>query len=354
MARPFLLLTASLGLAALLACTTMGETKVASSLGPQDLATLDSLEADLVNLRLAPTPDGVDKLNRALDKVLGKTVYNKTYLGRLWGLRSELAWLRQDTGKMQDILKLLDQISPRESRRFVLQARLEADVTRRLEGLQTALDSESADEPAWLSLELGLNSVQAGQYARAAVAFDQAFALLGDGYRRLYGAQRDLAFTLKDQKVPTGLTPAWTLQKQLTLEALLGLTLQNSNFLAEFVPDKTAPLEPLAQTLVQKGWLPLGSTALASLVNRAGLADFLYRLAVYWKKSPQLLTAPLGYKASPIPDVPLEHPSLRAVIALVQWEVLDLPDGQNFLPADWPSALDLLQALERLKKKLRP
>jgi hypothetical protein len=85
--------------------------------------------------------------------------------------------------------------------------------------------------------------------------------------------------------------------------------------------------------------------------HRADAALFIWKLLASRKESPALLSkytqkySGRPGASSPVPDVPLGSPYFDAVLGCVEMEIMNLPDGKNFMPDDPVSGAMFYQAL---------
>ncbi len=236
---------------------------------------------------------------------------------------------------------------------LVLSSRLERDPEKRLASLERTrtLFPDSGE----LLVEEGRTRFELGRYREAVAAFDAGFPLLQPAYREAYQAERDSAWSLRDQSASDGArTRAVSSVAAVTWDDVVAVSLERTGFLdfltagkewkvdrafAALTKSSHIPNAPLApptrETKVRRGELAwyLWRTSL----ERAGTGALANRYSARWAANPSM--------QSPIPDVPPSSPWFDGALGCVEREILSLPDGRLFFPDAPVSGQEFLKAL---------
>jgi len=353
-ARYLTALLIAVTLASLAGCATLGQTKLAASVDEKGQAQVDALEKRLPGLINRPDPAVRRDLENDINQLLGSSNYNKAYQARLWGLLAETAWLYQDRPLLDNAIRHMQQLDPDQAYLVIARSRL-AKPADRIALLQTAINANPDKAQPAIKLELALVYEAQKSYREAAAAFDDAFATLDPIWINLYREKRNAAYRQKDLPLAQSRRESqWLAQETVNRESLIGLALLRSPYLDRYGKESANQLAGLNQKLEQDQLLPKGepagpATAILGVVQtRSTAAWFLFHIAVIQENRPDLLTGGKAWKTSPIPDLSLDDPAFRAVLGVVQREILNLPDGSNFHPLDALLTSDYLKALDRL------
>lgn len=335
----------------MISCATMGETKIAASVDDTSLTQVVDLENRLPGLINRPDPNVRRNLEREVSKLLGTATYNQVVQARLWGILAETAWLYQDRPLLDQAVREMSRLDANQVRLIIARSRL-AKPADRIAILQAALSANPDAPLGEIKLELALDFFAYQRFREASAAFDDAFTSLSPVWISLYKAKRDLAYRQKDQAATQNSRESlWLSQENVNRESLIGLALLRTPYLDRY--GKSTQLGELNQKLENDQFLPASDpqsyVELASPQTRATAAWFLFHIALTQENRLDLLNGGKTWKTSPIPDVPLEDWAFRAILGVVQREILNLKDGSNFNPSDALSTGDYLKALEKLR-----
>jgi tetratricopeptide (TPR) repeat protein len=276
-------------------------------------------------------------------------------------------------------LKESQALSPGNTPSLILALRLEPDPQKRLTLIDqelriagpstgTGLSSEGAVSPgAALQIERGRVLMDLGRYREAAAAFDTALAgSLPRVYRETYGESRSLAWELRD--APPGGVPGKTLEimgrQGLIWTDLIELTKTETDLLRFLTAGRDLPGGELFDRLLERSFIPYtqdiglydwppGKPLPEDRVLRSGAAWFLWRLYAENRGDRGILSryssrySRMINPQSPIADLPLLSPFFDAILGCVETEMMSLPDGKNFIPADPVRGSEFLGILKR-------
>ena len=343
----------------LLSCTTMQE-EVKTTVSDEDIASITrQYERELValdgrylsvhdaGLSLSPnaiTTDkqSVDKQNAAVkrdaedfiarvQKELASPKMSRALQCRLLALSGRASLIAEKPVQAKKWYDAAAAIEADDIQVLILNIRLENDYTKRL----TKMSGTFSQEEAPLQIEQALCLYYIGQYAKAAAAFDNAFTVLDESYRTAYGQLRDTSWLLQSA---VGTVSADATAKVLSADGMLLLIQSETNMLLPVNGGKTLTAKDLASKMEKSGILDndiakkVGDRHAA--LYRSDVARTVWKLYVTYKNKNAETDYAVQFAdtASPIADVAVTDASFNAVAGCVENEIMDLPDGVNFLP----------------------
>jgi hypothetical protein len=357
----------------LTACLSTPKTEQAASVGQEEVMNLDDAEAEMVALKTAPS--GIDRgkaedLVNRLASMRQAKVLQKYYLIRLYALSGEAYLLSGDPVSAKTMLKDADDLSGYGSQSGkadpapLLRCLSVPDAKKRLSLMESSTmpalwRASEGGVPPRLQCELGLLYLGAGRYAEALSSFDAALARLPAALRQGYAPSREACA----QALSAGVSKAnasYAEARPLTLGLLARAIWTEAPELlpsrAEFATDDNAIILALADARL----LPIAAdrradrpaqrqdavlTLFALYVRRSGEKGLDAR---YTRKyAPSAASADKKGK-SPVPDLDYDLEIFDEALALVEREVIDLPDGKNFKPRAELNGVDFLGMLKRL------
>jgi hypothetical protein len=338
-------------LAALLSCRTTDV--VVQSAGKEEIAALDSFEMRLLELRIAPDAAALAALRAELDRAAARPRPNRRVSARLDAQRAEAALLARDSVGARKLVEGAAAASEAEEGVWIVRSGLEADPKKRLQVIEQGL--ARADEKGRLLCERGRALLQAGRYAEAAQDLDEGLRGLDSRYQRLYGPDRERAFSLAQAARDSGgAAPVMkpdTLLNQLTILSMVELASSTTRFLLSLSSRQNPSFSEILPGLTAAGLLLQPNAPQEALATRKSVAFFLWGIVAREEHDPKLLTRyRLKYSVSPVPDLLALDPWFDAALGVVEREIMDLPDGTNFRPDLPVTGIEYSAMLSRLKK----
>ncbi|MDR1318391.1 MAG: hypothetical protein LBJ90_02105 [Treponema sp.] len=286
---------------------------------------------------------------------------------RAWSGRLSIIEGRYSEAVRQQRLSL--SLSPGNIPSIILGLRLEGDPAKRLELIDreiSILPSRAPQGAGELWTERGRALFELGRFGEAAGAFDNAFAAgLDPVYRETYGQTRDRAWELRNAEGfggDIGILEhgglSWqdciSLAKNET-RLLYFLTAGRDLGEAELF-DRLLDRSfiPYTQDITRNEW-PRTKPGIKDPVFRSGAAWFIWRLYAEARGDRGLLTrysaryASGGSPRSPIPDLPPLSPFFDCILGCVETELMSLPEGRNFSPAEPIRGTEMLSILRKMK-----
>ncbi|MGA2480510.1 MAG: hypothetical protein ABSG63_17300 [Spirochaetia bacterium] len=352
--RAFLPLLAALCTA--VSCQSFPSDTVAHSAGDEEIAALDSYEMRLLDLRLAPDAARLAALRAELAGASSRPWQNRGLQARARSLKAEAALLAGDLAAARKDAEAAAALSDVVQGVWIVRAALQQDETKRLAILETGI--ARAEKTSRLRCERGLVLLKAGRYADAAQDLDEGLRGLDPRYRELYGNDRDHAVALAQAVRETGGTlsgpPPQDLDRPLTNRAMVERAFSETRLLASFSSERKPSYESVLPVLVSAGLLLEPGAPADAPAPRKSVGFFLWGIVARLEHNPGLLTRYRAkYTESPVPDVAATAPEFDAVLGVVEWELMDLPDGLNFRPGETVTGLQYLGILSKLVRTFR-
>lgn len=256
----------------------------------------------------------------------------------------------------------------------LLGCRLAKNTEASLEQLESILKFDSKN--AVLQLEKGKLLYQQKKYDQAISVIDNAFVLFdGEGlhnYRDVYNGLRNYIWDLytvygsdSDDNAGNNLAD---LQKTLTLEELVKLTLENTKLLENYRSvNQKQKTSAFILSLEKGGYFSAASdqqnTAKTSEymtgaqeITRKMCARFIWNAYVRSHGNLKLLSRysekyrKSGRAKSPVADIPVEDEDFDAVLGVIESEFMELPDGKNFEPDTVVTRLQFINWVKKADK----
>jgi hypothetical protein len=347
---------ALLALSALVSCQSFRGDTIAASAGGEEISLLDSYELRLLDLRLGPNPARLAGLRGEIDRTAAHPGMSRGLQARAQALRAEAALLAGDVLEAHRGAEAAAALSDTEAGVWIVRAALAKDNAKGLALLEKGI--ERAGRAPRLLCERGRLLLTAGRYAEAAQDLDEGLRGLDPRWRELYGTDLDHAMALAQAAREPGATlggpPPQDLDAPLTNRSMVERAFTETRLLTSFSTQKKPRYESLQPALSSAGLLLEPSAPPDATASRRSVGFFLWGLIARQEHDPSLLTRyRQKYAASPVPDVPSTAPEFDAVLGVVEWEVMDLPDGTHFRPGGTVTGLEYLGMLARLSRAFR-
>ncbi|GHV96476.1 hypothetical protein AGMMS50293_27960 [Spirochaetia bacterium] len=356
-------------------CQSMQKDLLVSS--PRDQMELNLAELERMIVALDRNSPNVVRQTElaAARKMIGdlekEAAADADYEGKLAAWSGRLAIQEGRYSEAQRLYKRSQTLSPGSIPLIILGIRLEGDPEKRLElidrelslaGPQTGAFSSGAGE---LQIERGRALSDLRRFGEAAGAFDTAFAAgLDSVYAETYRETRDRAWELRNTESFGGALEILE-RGGLTWKDCITLAKTETQLLRFLTAGRDISEVELFNRLLDRSFIPY--TQDISLnewprvkpksedpVFRSGAAWLLWHLYAEARADRSLLTrysaryASGGNPRSPIADIPPLSPFFDSVLGCIETELLALPDGRNFRPAEPVRGTEFLAILKKM------
>jgi tetratricopeptide (TPR) repeat protein len=290
------------------------------------------------------------------------------YSGKLSAWSGRLAILEGRYSEAQRLYRQAIAVSPGNMPSIILGIRLEGDPSKRLEIIERelALAGQRAAGVGELNIERGRSLFELNRFSEAAGAFDTAFSSgLNAVYIESYGTNRNRAWELRNTSGIGAGTLDMLGRGSISWNDCISIAKNETQLLRFVTGGRNLSDAELFNRLIERGFLPSiqditvndwpkTRPAADDVVTRAGAAWFIWHLYAEARADRGLLTrysaryATGANPRSPITDVPPLSPFFDSILGCVETELMSLPDGRNFRPAQSMRGAELLAILRRI------
>ncbi|MCL2197186.1 MAG: hypothetical protein FWB77_06180 [Treponema sp.] len=258
--------------------------------------------------------------------------------------------------------------SPGNLPAVVLSIRLEGDPSKRLETIEKELAvlGQKGMGVGELNIERARALGELNRFSESAGAFDTAFS---SGIRKVYAdsyrQQRNRAWELRNSSGVDSASLSLLGRESITWNDCITLTKNETQLLRFITGGRTISDTELFSRLIEREFIPITQDITVTqwpaskpkaneTLTRAGAAWFIWHLYAESRADRGMLSrysarfATGANPRSPIADVPPLSPFFDSILGSVETELLSLPDGRNFRPAQLIRGAELLAILKRM------
>jgi hypothetical protein len=371
----FLLLTAAVFSSFFSACASLKSDISLNSQKDQSEKNIEAIEEAVIPLEAAGGAQARRRQNEiaaARQLITSREKEASTdadYSGRLLAWSGRLAIIEGKYSEAQRLYRQSTAASAGNVPSIILGIRLEGDPAKRLELIEKELAIAGRHSSAVgfgeLQIERGVSLAEASRFAEAAGAFDAAFSSkIGNVYRESYANIRNRAWELRNTSGMAAGTMDM-MQDRITWGDCIAIA-RNETQLLRFISGGRDISEadffnrlldrafiPFTQDIGVNEW-PKDKPARTEFVTRAGAAWFIWHLYAETRADRGLLSryssryATGANPRSPIADIPPLSPFFDSILGCVETELLSLPDGRNFRPAQSIRGAEMLSILKKI------
>lgn len=283
------------------------------------------------------------------------------------GLLSEMNKNRSEASKCYSDAKSLQ-----GGDRYVLLlgVRLEKTLEQKLSLAEDILYRDSQN-PVIL-LEKAKILISNADYKNAVAVMDDAFVIFSkenlEVYNEVYGELRTYAWDLYAVSENSKNTDFGNinLNSELTLDAMVDLTLRNTKLLDNYKSKDNQQVKKMIEILAAEHYFDCAGDTygmnkssddilFAQVMTRRYCARFFWNIFVKSNGDASMLTKyserykKSGRTKSPVLDITSENTDFDAILGVVENEIMELPDGKNFLPNEAVSAMDYLKWVKKIE-----
>ena len=290
-------------------------------------------------------------------------------IARLTALKGLLLAMNKNRGEALKCYNEAKSLQSSDRYVHVLAMNLEKSLQDKMNYADNYLKSD-AENPLML-LEKSKLLLSSGDYKNAVALMDDAFVIFSkenlEVYNEVYSQLREYAWNLytissdSEQKLDN-----INLNEKVDLNLMVNLTLKNTSLLDNYKSSSNVQTKKMIEILTAEHYFnsPLdyyGSNGSfeellqSEYITRRYCARFFWNIFVKNEGNQALLTKySERYKKSsrtksPIDDIRLENPDFDAILGVVENEIMELPDGKNFLPDESISVMDYLKWVKKIE-----
>ena len=356
------------------ACVSLQKDILINDRKDQADTNLAKLEAAIVPLEAAGGTEArrrqsdITSARQMIDGMEREASADADYSGKLIAWSGRLAILEGRYSEAQRLYRQSIAVSPGNIPSIVLGIRLEGDPSKRLEIIERelALAGQRAAGTGELNIERGRSLFELNRFSEAAGAFDTAFSSgLNAVYLESYGADRNRAWELRNTSGVAAGTLNMLGRDSISWNVCITIAKNETQLLRFITAGRNITDAELFNRLFERSFIPSiqdiavnewprTRPAADDVVTRAGAAWFIWHLYAEARADRGLLTrysaryATGANPRSPITDVPPLSPFFDSILGCVETELMSLPDGRNFRPAQSMRGAELLAILRKI------
>lgn len=339
-------------------CTSISD-NVVQAIDEESFNELEDIYALVLEYRFIGDTDSLLNAQNQLDALVAEPAYNKDYRTRLLGLAALASYYDNNKGKAQSLIE--QNPGTNDEFKWIAQGLLKSTPEERLEILLSA--KESVLNPRHLHTYMAETYIELAEYGKAVALFDEFLLEAKDTEKAYYNETREMAFEFM-KNAPANVENLNILSKSaINFEDLLTLTHEDSSFLDNIIENEAIESEELMQQVKEVRLIYKADTEIKQLVLRKELAYFLFKLIAHLTEDDQMVEDLEALYiediseqqkeelkgSSPIPDVEIYDYYFYAAIYLVETEIMELPDGENFNPDGTVSGFEYNEIITKIK-----
>lgn len=335
----------------LISCATVQTDIYYESGGSAVFHELDAIELQLVVQRQEVHTETLGEIRDELTKIRDNPASDPLFQSRSAALAGYAEFLAGRRRQAASLLQEAQAAYGGDEIAAVLASLLERDLETRITMLQSALDA--SDTAYRLYTELGAAQLAAGQYRHALAAFDTAIPQLPEEYALVFGPMRERAFALRDATTAVRAASEQYLNNDpVSFQGLIVITREESGLLNWYTGGAPWNEAEVFRRIQNDAWIADSDATLNTTANRGDVALFVWHL-LSRNRQHELQKYTQRYAdrgTTPVPDVAYDSPWFDAVLAVVEEDIMTLPDGRNFHPHAPISGLEFYRIIQRASR----
>lgn len=337
-------------------CATVSD-NVATLVDEEQYGKLNEYFSSILQYKAFGNRDALDSVLGDLEKIDLDKIYNSDYKARILGMTALAGFYHGDRARAVRLNDELKAMTSDEELYWVVSALLEKDRAKRLDLLLEGKDKVFSIDR--LDIFLADALMENGRYGEAAAIYD-TILLEKSGFSDYFQGLRDLAYLFMKNPPSSYETGLILAKREINMEGLVDAVYLETDYFSSYDKGNIWPV------LLEKKYFFDPATPPRYPLLRKDLAYFLFALIADRKNDSSLwdeydtcynsdLTGEMKDQMaglSLVPDIPPDKYYFYPVLYLVEDQILELPDGENFFPEDLVSGPGLIETLGNLKKRL--
>lgn len=350
------LLVFFLTLSSLISCASVSDS-VISSIDQEQINRLNDIYWLIQDYRFNDRKDSLASAEKKLDAVDLTEIYNDDYKAKIIGFRALASFYQGRIFESERLLRELEEITLDEEIFWIVSALLIESKTERLALLLEG--SEKVFTIDRLNSYLAYANLENEEYGEAAALYDTILLEESD-FLDYYRNMRDLAFLFMQNPPSSFETGSIMAAGQIDMSDLIDIFYLETGYFSEY---DSAQIENI---LLGKRYFFEDVFFPENPLVRKELAYFLFALIAdrnrdvsLWEQFDEYYKPDLSDEMkeqmdgmSPIGDIPAFRYYFYPVLFLVEGEIMELPDGENFFPNDLVKGTELIDIISGLERRV--
>lgn len=351
--KAFILLFVLLGTAA---CASMSDS-VISAVDEEQYSLLNDYFYSILEYQFTGDRESLLSLRKDLESIDPDDIYNRDYKAKIIGYKALTEFYLGQRLRASSLLAELEEISTDEELFWIVSALLTEDKMSALEILKEG--EESVFAPDRLNVYLARAFMENELYGEAAALFD-TILIKGTPFEKEFRDLRDRSYLFLKNPPSSYEFGMLITSDQIDMGDLIEAVYLETDYFSAYEEDT------VFLSLAERRYFHSHETDGDDPLLRKDLALFLFALMAdvrqdktMWETYDERYNPDLSDELkeqmegfSPVADVPLYKYYFYPVLYLVEEEVLELPDGENFFPFDLVQGMSLMEAFSNLKERL--
>jgi len=299
-----------------------------------------------IDIMLINYNSSLDKtINEKLIKLNELSGYDIQIKSKFLGLTGFLKAKKNNILLVKKYIKDIEALNKKEEFLYILNAELENDIFKKEKILYKGI--KKANPNYRIKLYTADYHFDNGEYKKAVDLYDETLFILSNRYNDIYAKKRNLAFALINDPPKNNYSATIFLKNEITTYDLVYIVIYESNNLLDEYKEKIVSIDNIIGKLIMDGYFYYKDIDLNYKIKRKDLAFFIIKIMI--DKENQLEDILIkNNQDSFINDISRNDYYYNAVIMLLEREIMDLPDGNNFFPENFITGLDCYKIIKNL------
>ncbi len=339
-----------------LGCASVSDS-IVSAIDKEQYNQLNKMYRLIQDYRFNGNQNSLNLVLDELNSIKLNEIYNKDYKAKIIGLKALAYFQNNNLNEVKSLLRDLEKLTTDEELFWIVSALMEEDkavrLTLLLEGKEKIYSIDRLDS------FLAESYLENEMYGEATALYD-SILLIEEDYLAEYQVLRDMSFLFMQNPPSSYEFGSIIAREQIEIRDLINFISMETEYFNGFNQ------ENINNTLIEKRFFYNNLLYVEEPLLRKDLAYFLFALIAdrnkaqdIWLQYNEFYTPELTEERkaelegmSPIADTPLYEYYFYPVLYLVEEEVMELPDGENFFPFDLVTGLQLQYVISNLKDRV--
>ncbi len=337
-------------------CASVSDS-IVSAISQEQYIKLSSMYRLIQDYRFNENKNSLNQVWSELNSIKLGEIFNEDYKAKIIGLRSLTQFYKNNRNSAKSLLRDLEKITTDEELFWIVSALLEKDKVIRMNILLEGKEITYSNER--LNSYLAESYLENEMYGEATALYDSILLTEVD-FVSWYQNIRDMSFLFM-QNPPSSFEYGKIIaQDQIVMKELIDFLFIETGYFSGFNK------EDINTKLVERKFFHKDVLKIDDPLLRKDLAYFLFALIADRNRSENLWNQYHNYytpelsderKAelegmSPITDIPLYEYYFYPVLYLIEEEIMELPDGESFIPLELVSGMQLQYIISNMKKRV--
>ncbi len=343
-------------LLSLFGCATVSD-NVITAIDEEQYRQLNDIYSSILEFRFNNNKQSLNTAKTKLDIINLDEIYNSDFKAKVLGLKSLTHFYLKNRISAKINLENLKSLTEDEELYWIVSALLEKDKKIRLNILLEGNDK--THETLFLDDYLAESLLENEQYGESAAVYD-LILLTETPFKKEYKSKRDMAFLFLQNPPNSYESGQIAVKDAVYIDDLLNILSLETTYFDAFEKNS------LYDILTDRGFFNNNVVDTKNQLLRRDMAYFLFALIADRNKSLELwpryrdffisnidMESKMELEGmSPITDTAIYEYYFYPVLYLIEEEIMELPDGENFFPEKSVSGRLLHSVIGNLKKRV--